>query len=140
MERYKNSKFNRILYVSHRKTRAASAVFRRSAAGTGGRKGPPRCACTVVTACRATSVNPHSVQLHCKCKVAVKQLKATPPSRFPNKRCSRRSKMLTFDENVCFTSPPRGSAPLPRISHKSAAQALHMLTFALNPLHRRRIC
>ena len=121
---------------------------------------PPRCACTVVPACRATSVNPHSVKLHCKCKVTVKSLKGGPPSRFSNKRCSRLGKTLTFDENACFTSAPEGCralAAVPAQIHqirctgtaygdirtKSAAQVPRLLTFASNvasnPLHRHRI-
>ena len=85
----------------------------------------------------------HSVKLHCKCKVTVKSLKGTPPSRFSNKRCSRPGKMLTFDENACFTSAPRGCRPRRRLLQircagtaygdfrsKSAAQAPHLQTFA----------
>jgi len=88
----------------------------------------------------------NSVQLHCKCKVTVKSLKGTPPTWFSNKRCSCLRKPLTFDENACFTSPPRGCRaraaefPLAQIRctgpayadirTTSAAQVPHLLTFA----------
>ena len=89
--------------------------------------------------------------------MTVKSLNAPPPTWFSNKRCCRLGKTLTFDENACLTSTPRGVPPSPPISHKSAAQAPHMLTFApnpltgtafvdfrfnvaSNPLHRYRIC
>jgi len=98
----------------------------------------------------------HSVKLHCTCKVTVKSLKASSPSRFSNKRCSRLGETLTFNKNACFTSSPEVSAlaavlaPIRstsiayadfriEIRCTSIAFADFRFNVASNPLHRHRI-
>jgi len=97
--------------------------------GLGGRGGtplnPPRYALVCGNGVLGKRPFHNSVQLHCKCKVTVKSVKGTLPSRFSNKRCSRLGKTLTFYENACFTSAQR-CRPRRRLR--------------TNPLHRHRIC